>query len=529
MGIVDETSDVPVAALLAQRELGLTLLAGSADTRFAAVRRADDADERPWLGSTDLRLTDVPFTLPRPAPDPLFDPPPAVLVVTRTPQRRTVPDALRSRAEALGVTLLTTPPSVSPERVELAALRALVARSGAGLRAFATAQRYLLAALASPKPERDLLERVHRVSGASLVLLAPWGDVLARAGNVGWRPEPASTQGGERRPATPREGAVRLAGHEALVLRIVAQGRLRASLVAFGVADEARPWLELARTLLTATSLQRSAEARHDSTVRSALLAEWLAGPQAAGMLAPRLADAGIGAELPYVVAVAEVGPRLRGGRGGHVRRHERLERMREAGEEYFRTLGHGVLSETRADHCLWVFASGSPRAHGEPLLDSVRAAVAEGGPNVPEVRLGASLPRTDLTGVADAYHQAVLALQTVPDASGLAWFDQLDPVYWVLRQQPAENLVALRDRLVGAVKDADPQGKLWRTLVAYLRSSNDLAGLADELHIHVNTLRYRLRRIEELVQAPLAQPETLAKLHLAHQIDAMLEREGRR
>jgi len=519
------------ATLLAQGDLGLDLVVGDPGAVFHTVRWADRSDERPWLGPGDLRLTDAPFAVPRPTSDPLFDPPPSVLVYARTPQRRTVPDSLRARAAELGVTLLAAPPTVAPERVEEAALRALVDSAGDGLRGITAPQRYLLEALESAKPERDLLERVHLLSGASLVLLAPWGEVLARAGNVGWRPrgvDDAAKAGSEGAGMSLREGVVRLAGRDALVLHIVAQERLRAVLVSFDASERARPWLELTRTLLLATALQRSAEARHDSTARSALLAEWLAGPQAAAMLEPRLVDAGLGPDLPYLVAVAEVGPRLRGGRGAHVRRHDRLERMREAGEEYFRTLGLGVLSETRADHCLWVFASGSPRAHGEPLLNTMRAAVAEKSAVFPDVRLGVSLARTDLTGVADAYHQAILALQAVPGASGMAWFDELDPVYWVLRQQPVENLIALRDRMIGAVKGADAQGKLWRTLVAYLRSPSDQNALAEELHIHVNTLRYRLRRIEELLDAPLSQPETLAKLHLAHQIDAMLEREGR-
>ena len=197
---------------------------------------------------------------------------------------------------------------------------------------------------------------------------------------------------------------------------------------------------------------------------------------------------------------------------------------MREAGEEYFRALGYGVLSETRAHHCVWVFASAAPRQHARLLLSAAQAAVGD-----TELRLGLSLPREDLTGVADAYHQSLLALQSLPGGTGLAWFDELDPVYWVLQQQPAGNLEALRDRLVGAVKEADPQGKLWRTLVAYIRSPDDLQALAAELHVHVNTLRYRLKRIEELVHEPLARPETVAKLYLALQIDAMLERGGAR
>lgn len=514
--------DAPtVARLLAASDLELTLHAGSPDAPFAAVRWAEAPADRPWLGRDDLRLADAPLATPRPAPDPLFAPPPAALVYGLTPQHRALEPTLLRRAQEANVALLTAPPAVALARVEEAALRLLIEASAGAAALLATPQSYLLAALDGPKPERELLERVHRLTGADLVLLTPWGEVTARAGRSGWRPR--RDPHGSVPVAAWAEGPVRLGGREALALRLTAAGRLRGVLVAFGVGDAARPWLELCRTLLLSSALQRSAEARHDSSARSALLAEWLAGPQAALMLAPRLEAAGIRGEAPYLVAVAEVGPRLPTGRAAQARRFHQLERVREAGEEYFRALGYGVLSETRAHHCVWVFASAAPRQHARLLLSAARAAVDDG-----DVRLGLSLPKEELTGVADAYHQALLALQSLPGGAGLAWFDELDPVYWVLQQQPAGNLVALRDRLVGAVKEADPQGKLWRTLVAYIRSPEDLQALAQELHVHVNTLRYRLKRIEELVQEPLSRPETVAKLYLALQIDAMLEREGR-
>ena len=511
-----------VAALLARTELDLELVTGDPNTPFRAVRNADSPSQRPWLAPHDLRLADSPFTLPRPPGDPLLAPPPAALVYGLTPKRRTLPAQLPARAQDLGVTLLVAPPSVALDRVEAAALELLVAASGEAATLLASPQSHLLAALSTPKPERELLERVHMLTGADLVLLSPWGDVTARAGRSGWRPR-KDQHGGSPVTLWP-EGETRLSGRPAWTLKLSADGRLRGVLVAFGVGPHARPWLELCRTLLLSAALQRSAEARHDSSALSALLAEWLAGPQAAMMLEPRLAAAGVGGESPYLVAVAEVGSRLRTGRAAQARQFHQLEQVREAGEEYFRTLGYGVLSETRAHHCVWVFASAAPRQHARLLLSAARAAVGD-----TELRMGLSLPREDLTGVADAYHQALLALQSLPGGSGLAWFDELDPVYWVLQQQPHGNLVALRDRLVGAVKQADPQGKLWRTLVAYIRSPDDLQALAGELHVHVNTLRYRLKRIEELVHEPLARPETVAKLYLALQIDAMLERGGTR
>lgn len=516
-GVVPPT----VAALLAQEELGLELVSGSRDTPFHAVRNAAEPSDLPWLDATDLRLSDAPFTLPRPAADPLLTPPPSALVYGLVPQRRTLPPQLAARAAELGVTLLVAPPSVALERVEEAALRLLASAAEGAARLLAAPQSHLLAALSTPKPERELLERVNRLTDTDLVLLTPWGDVMARAGRSGWRP--ARDQAGDTPVTSWPEGEMRLGRRTAWTLKLHADGRLRGVLVAFDVTVEARPWLELCRTLLLSAALQRSAAARHDSSALSALLAEWLAGPQAAMMLEPRLAAAGLAEGSPYLVAVGEVGPRLRTGRAAQARRFHLLEQMREAGEEYFRALGYGVLTETRAHHCVWVFTSASPRQHARQLLSAVQAAV-QGS----DARVGLSLPREDLTGVGDAYHQALLALQSLPGGSGLAWFDELDPVYWVLQQQPRGNLEALRDRLVGAVKEADAQGKLWRTLVAYIRSPEDLTALAAELNVHVNTLRYRLKRIEELVHEPLGRPETIAKLYLALQIDAMLERGGR-
>lgn len=502
-------------ALLAREDLGLTLLHGDPDTAYGSVVVVGRESDRPWLAPGDLRLHEGRFTLPRPPSDPVLDPPPAAVLHSLSPQQRTVPPSLVERCRAADVALLVSPPTVGPALLEEAALRELVAGAGTALTGVAALQRLLLKALESPKPEREVLERVSRLSGMGLAALSPWGEVVARAGDTTGR-----LGGGD--PTALPEGRARLSGRDALVAHVVVRGRVRFTLVGFDGGPASATWLELARTLLAAAALQRSAEAQHDRSRKGALLAEWLAGPQAAPLLLPRLVAAGIEEEGEYVVAVAEAGSRARSGRMAAARSQALLERLREAADEYFRTRGYGSLSETRAEHVVWVFSGGAPRAQAEPLLRALKAAAGDGVP----VRLGLSLPRNDLTGVADAYHQAVLAVQSITGAEGLAWFDLIDPVYWVLKQQPLANLATLRDRIVGPVKQAD-DGKLWRTLTAYLRAPNDLAALAEELHVHVNTLRYRLKRISALLGADLTRPETLAKLYLAQQIDAMLEREG--
>ncbi|WSG19502.1 helix-turn-helix domain-containing protein [Nonomuraea sp. NBC_01738] len=65
----------------------------------------------------------------------------------------------------------------------------------------------------------------------------------------------------------------------------------------------------------------------------------------------------------------------------------------------------------------------------------------------------------------------------------------------------PAELRRSFRSRLLGPLEayDAANQTELVETLQAYVAESGNWASTAERLHVHVNTLRYRLKRIEEL------------------------------
>jgi DNA-binding PucR family transcriptional regulator len=62
-------------------------------------------------------------------------------------------------------------------------------------------------------------------------------------------------------------------------------------------------------------------------------------------------------------------------------------------------------------------------------------------------------------------------------------------------------GLTALR------VHDAEHGGDLAVTLLAYLDALGDVRAAATGLHVHPNTLRYRLRRIAEVTGLDLADP----------------------
>ncbi|MFE1774398.1 PucR family transcriptional regulator [Streptomyces sp. NPDC059008] len=77
----------------------------------------------------------------------------------------------------------------------------------------------------------------------------------------------------------------------------------------------------------------------------------------------------------------------------------------------------------------------------------------------------------------------------------------------------------AMRDpRLTALVAhDTRHQGQLAETVLAYLNAFGDVRAAATELHVHPNTLRYRIRRAEELTGLDLSRPDQrlLAMLQL--------------
>ena len=65
-------------------------------------------------------------------------------------------------------------------------------------------------------------------------------------------------------------------------------------------------------------------------------------------------------------------------------------------------------------------------------------------------------------------------------------------------------------------------------TLAAYLDGFGDIAAVAQRLHVHPNTVRYRVRRIEKLLSTSLDDPDDRLVLALGLRGDrAALERQG--
>ena len=75
-----------------------------------------------------------------------------------------------------------------------------------------------------------------------------------------------------------------------------------------------------------------------------------------------------------------------------------------------------------------------------------------------------------------------------------------------------------LEERVYGPLESAAEKGgaDLQTTLEAFLEAGLDRRATAEALHVHPNTLDYRLRRIEEVTGLLFADPDAVMLLALA-------------
>jgi hypothetical protein len=131
--------------------------------------------------------------------------------------------------------------------------------------------------------------------------------------------------------------------------------------------------------------------------------------------------------------------------------------------------------------------------------------------------RVGVSPCFESLRDTPEALRFARLALSGLPgDGPGVALFDD-SPLAMLVAAAPAES-ARLVEVVLGPVLElpAPERARLLQTLGHWFTAKGVAADAAHHLFIHPNTVRYRLRRIEELTGRSLTDPTAVADLGTA-------------
>ncbi len=179
--------------------------------------------------------------------------------------------------------------------------------------------------------------------------------------------------------------------------------------------------------------------------------------------------------------------------------------------EEDGMLLPAGVLADTaaRPARLLVPDPDGPGPSRGRVLLRALRERPAAIGPTVPLAEAGRSLRWA-------ARALTLVRRGVLPPGKGVVRCSDHLPTLLLYADEPL--LRALRLRVLAPLTEvsAPQRDRLAETLLAWLQSGNSVGDVAARLHVHPQTVRYRLRQLEKLFGDRLRDPESRFELELA-------------
>jgi Purine catabolism regulatory protein-like family/PucR C-terminal helix-turn-helix domain/GGDEF-like domain len=506
------TQDLTLGALLDQEELSLRLVVGDGDCRGQVVRGVHCTEvEHPssWLEpgwvmlTTGMRFVDD-ADEQRSLVAELSEAGLVALGFGTGMTFDTIPEPIVEEARRRQFPLFEVPYATRFSEVSTFAARSSISRDFHVLRRTVSMQNYLMESLDDASPEEELIRRLGAVLDSDIALYRPDGQ-LEEVFRRNQRSNAHADWGADvwaevcRRPPTLQRFSV---GDARVVSSPVeADGRIHHWLVVVGRgyrASEqlAQPVVEAAGRLLAVMANARRISVSEEREIRRAFVADLAtADPATLGSLGERAASLGLTFAAPVrAVQLAVDGPQW-----------QRLERTLAGTHQRF------VIAEYEGR--IVCLAEGEDDVLAE-ALDAVE-------PVRDRPAVGVGRAADSVHELARSLNDAALALaqlEVAEDGATTLWFDDFDIVGCLVSGAPEDAVRARVDQLLGTIQ-AKPQ--LYETLRCFLDCDLDVGRSADALHLHPNSLRYRLARIELSIGASLRHPATIANLYVATMLDA--------
>jgi hypothetical protein len=168
-----------------------------------------------------------------------------------------------------------------------------------------------------------------------------------------------------------------------------------------------------------------------------------------------------------------------------------------------------GVVSGWRLTPALQLGLVAVPVEQQDRVLSTLRETVT--------ARTGVSPPYPSLSDTPRALHLARTALSAVPAGRAEVRLFDPSPLAALVALDPTEGR-RITQAVLGTVLalPSDDRAILLETLTAYLNHDGSAEHAGRVLHCHPNTVRYRLRRLQELTGRSLSDPNDAAELAAA-------------
>lgn len=121
---------------------------------------------------------------------------------------------------------------------------------------------------------------------------------------------------------------------------------------------------------------------------------------------------------------------------------------------------------------------------------------------------------------------QAVEVIHLYKEENSIRYFEDIGLYYMISQIENKKMLEEYANKLLGPLIEADKysDGNLYETLEAYFSHDCNANSTAESLYIHRNTMRYRLEKIQKLLNRNLSHLEECMELNLAFHIKRFMK-----
>ena len=239
--------------------------------------------------------------------------------------------------------------------------------------------------------------------------------------------------------------------------------------------------------------------------------------------IARRLAFFGLDPQSPHLIVLVDIDDL---GDGAAAERSEAAaldvkERLHWTVDEFMARRDVLCISASRSDSVVILVQPGKIDAREIiGLAGELQAVIAEMLPEI-SVSVGIGRPHRQLIDLRQSYYEASYAIK-IRKLKGeprvIASFDDLGSYGLLLGLQDTLSLEVFYDSVLGKLQDYDEQNSsdLVKSLACFLEANGHWGDAAEKLYVHRHTLRYRMKRVEEITGRDLNQSQDRMEFWLA-------------
>ncbi|MDA8334104.1 MAG: PucR family transcriptional regulator ligand-binding domain-containing protein [Peptococcaceae bacterium] len=227
-----------------------------------------------------------------------------------------------------------------------------------------------------------------------------------------------------------------------------------------------------------------------------------------------------------FVVSIDEGG----GNRRTASLEHHLKNELTQFIQYFFRDFSCGVLLLARGDNIIGLvcISSSADMISLQGKLVQLNDLILEKWPEV-NLSVGVGRKAETIRLIQKSYEEALDALRIagfMKKDAGITFFDDLGVYSFLFELKDSLIMGDFFERTIGRVITHDRQnsGELLKTLIYYFQSDCNLRVTAERLYIHKNTVLYRIRKIEQITQLSMTNPEHRFNLQLGLKLRQVLK-----